>query len=166
MRSIKGDELMRRTTFILILMAVATAMSSCSSPARTKTTSSDRAEGKTITIYRSATCSCCKEYESYLTENGFRVESVVVDDPAEVKNRLGVPTDAWSCHTAELGDYVVEGHVPAEVLTRLLYERPAFIGIALPGMPGSAPGMDGHQEGSLHIVSFDGTGTLSHYASV
>jgi hypothetical protein len=156
---------MRRTTFILILLAVASAMSSCSSPARTTSTSSGTAGGETITIYRSATCACCKEYEAYLTDKGFRVATLVVDDTAGVKNRLGVPKDAWSCHTAVLGGYVVEGHVPAEVLTRLLDERPAFNGIALPGMPDSAPGMDAHQEGSLHIVSFDGSGTLSHFAS-
>ena len=156
---------MRRITFTLILLAVAAVMSSCSSPARTTSTSTGKAEGKTITIYRSATCSCCKEYEAYLTDNGFRVATLVVDDTAEVKNRLGVPKGAWSCHTAEIGGYVVEGHVPAEVLTRLFDERPAFNGIALPGMPGGAPGMGSDREGSLHIVSFDATGTLSHYAS-
>jgi len=157
---------MRRMTSALILLAVALVMSSCGSPARTTSRSTGRTDGKTITIYRSATCSCCKEYEAYLTENGFRVESIVVDNPTEVKNRLGVPKDAWSCHTGKLGDYVVEGHVPVEVLTRLLGEGPAIKGVALPGMPESAPGMGSEVKETLHIVSFDGTGTLSHYASV
>ena len=157
---------MRRTISALILLAVALVMSACGSPAKTTSTSTGRTDGKTITIYRSATCSCCKEYEAYLAENGYRVKTIVVDNTTEVKNRFGVPKDAWSCHTGVLGDYVVEGHVPVEILTRLVAERPAIKGVALPGMPESAPGMGSDAKETLHIVSFDATGALSHYASV
>lgn len=120
---------------------------------------------KNITIYRSPTCSCCKGYEAYLRSNGFTVTIVEVPDPTTEKVRLGVPKDAWSCHTSVLGGYVVEGHVPIEVIERLLAEKPSVAGIALPGMPNGAPGMETAKDAPLHIVSFDRAGVLSHFAT-
>ncbi len=94
-------------------------------------------------VYRSPTCGCCAEYEEYLRANGFDIESVVTDDADGIKEEYGVPEEMESCHTTVIGEYFVEGHVPAEAIVRLLEEKPAIDGIALPGMPAGSPGMGG-----------------------
>lgn len=107
----------------------------------------------TVTVYRTPTCGCCKGHEDYLREHGFRTESEVMEDLGGVKERLGVPEEMWSCHTAVIGQYFIEGHVPVEAITRLLEERPAIDGIALPGMPAGSPGMGGEKEGPFVIYA-------------
>ena len=99
-----------------------------------------------ITTYRSPTCGCCEGYERYLEDEGFEVESIFMDDMTEVKDNFGVPADMRSCHTALVSDYFVEGHVPVEAIRRLLEERPAINGIALPRMPSGSPGMGGDKQ--------------------
>jgi hypothetical protein len=161
---------MRRFWIGSMLLVVAIALGACGTGGTTST--GDRAgrrgvagsDAKTITIYRSPTCSCCKEYEAYLASAGYRVEVIELADVSVKKRELGVPEAAWSCHTALLGGYVVEGHVPLEILSKLLTEKPAIEGIALPGMPGGAPGMGTPKTGPLHVVSFDETGNLAHFA--
>ena len=78
----------------------------------------------------------------HLRASGFEVREENVGDLVPVKRRLGVPAALQSCHTAMIGDYVVEGHVPADLIQRLLRERPAVVGLAVPGMPVGAPGME------------------------
>ena len=133
---------------------VLAAVGDGSSPA--EETDSTAAE---IVVYRSPTCSCCGVYEAYLGDEGFTVRTELVDDSVVVRDRFGVPDELASCHTATVGGYVVEGHVPVAGLDRLLDERPAVTGLALPGMPPGAPGMGGTQETPLGIVSFDGRET-------
>jgi hypothetical protein len=87
-----------------------------------------------------------------------------VDDIDAVKARLGVPDDARSCHTAQIGDYVLEGHVPTEAIERMLAERPAVTGISAPGMPGGAPGMaEPGREGGYDVVTFTAEGVQDLY---
>ncbi len=95
-----------------------------------------------IKVTKSPSCGCCGGWIDHIKAAGFPVE--VVDDPDmdSVKQRLGVPADLASCHTAEVDGYVVEGHVPAAAIQRLLSERPAATGLAAPGMPAGSPGMD------------------------
>ena len=81
------------------------------------------------------------------------------------KQKLGVPTALGSCHTAEIEGYVIEGHVPAEVIEQLLLERPDVVGLAVPGMPPGSPGMDGTLEGPLEILAFDGQGNSWIYTT-
>jgi hypothetical protein len=95
-----------------------------------------------MTVSKDPNCGCCAAWVDYLRAAGF---SVVVTDTADiysVKARLGVPQDLASCHTAEIGGYVIEGHVPEPTIRKLLAEKPAATGIAVPGMPQSVPGMD------------------------
>jgi hypothetical protein len=93
----------------------------------------------------------------YLQENGVTVETVMVDDTATIKEEYGVPEDLWSCHTMILGGYYIEGHVPIDVVLRLLDERPPIDGIALPGMPSGSPGMDGEKDGPWVIYAITGS---------
>jgi hypothetical protein len=96
-----------------------------------------------ITVYESPACGCCASWVTYLKAQGFKMDVRMMNDVTPVKDRTGVPVALRSCHTAEVGGYVIEGHVPAQTIKRLLSERPKAKGIAAPGMPQSAPGMDG-----------------------
>lgn len=94
-----------------------------------------------VTVYKSPSCGCCAKWVDHLTASGF--ETLVHDesDMDPIKDRLGVPAELRSCHTALAGGYLIEGHVPAEDLARLLHQRPEVMGLAVPGMPSGTPGM-------------------------
>lgn len=100
------------------------------------------ADAPLVTVYKSPTCGCCKAWASYMEREGFRVETRDVVDMTTVKDSLGVPSDLSSCHTGTVDGYVLEGHVPAEQVRRLLAERPEARGLAVPGMPIGSPGME------------------------
>jgi len=106
-----------------------------------------------ITMYRSPTCGCCVGWAQYLRTAGFDVEPVVTDDVAAIKDDLQIPNDMRSCHTAIIGAYFLEGHVPVEAIHKLLEEQPEIDGIALPGMPPGSPGMAGEKSEPFVIYS-------------
>lgn len=101
-----------------------------------------------VRVFRDPNCGCCKAWVDHLRANGFRVVMTETADMSAVKKRLGVPRQLESCHTAEIGSYVVEGHVPASSIKRLLAEKPKAKGLGVPGMPLGSPGMemDGQRE--------------------
>jgi hypothetical protein len=96
-----------------------------------------------VEVYKSPTCGCCKDWIKHLQAAGFSVKATDVPDSRFMRARFGMPAKFASCHTALVGGYVVEGHVPAREIKRLLAERPNALGIAVPGMPVGSPGMDG-----------------------
>lgn len=95
-----------------------------------------------MTVVREPTCGCCGDWAKHVRAAGFTVEMINVPDISPFKARFGIPDDLASCHTAEIGGYVVEGHVPADAIKRLLAERPQATGIAVGGMPLNSPGME------------------------
>jgi hypothetical protein len=95
------------------------------------------------TLYKNPQCTCCEGYAAYLRENGFEVEVKPTNDLAEISQKAGVPEKYQGCHTMFVDGYVVDGHVPVEIVRKLLTERPAIAGITLPGMPSGSPGMTG-----------------------
>lgn len=111
-----------------------------------------------VLVYRTAACGCCGKWVDHLREAGFEVRVEDRRDLAPVKAELGVPGDLASCHTAVVDGYVVEGHVPASDVKRLLEERPDVAGLAVPGMPVGSPGMEGPREERYSVVAFDGEG--------
>lgn len=124
-----------------------------------------QAEGPVVRVVKSPTCGCCAEWVDHLEANGFRVEVEDTRNPGIAKARLGVPSDLSSCHTAEVGGYVVEGHVPASEIRRLLEQQPEGVkGIAVPGMPSGSPGMAGVPE-PYDVVAFDDAGNRGVWAS-
>ena len=127
--------------------------------------STESAGAGTITVWKSPTCGCCTGWVSYMRGKGYRVNVNSVDDTVPTKVRLGIPEKLHSCHTSKIGDYIIEGHVPAGAIEKLLAERPALKGIALPGMPEGAPGMDG-SPGIYHVVAFTADGHLAGFANV
>lgn len=109
-----------------------------------------------MTVFRDPSCGCCHKWVEHVRADGF---SVAVHDAASmkaVKARLGVPAELASCHTAEVGGYVIEGHVPAVAIRRLLVERPQGRGLAVPGMPIGSPGMEGGVPEAYDVVLFGG----------
>lgn len=118
-----------------------------------------------VVVYKSPTCGCCKKWISHLKDNGYTVEVHNQRNMGPVKAELGVPRHLQSCHTAKVGGYVVEGHVPAEVIVRLLKEKPQIKGLAVPGMPMGSPGMEGPRNDAYDILTFQQNGKTTVYAS-
>jgi len=100
------------------------------------------AHAATLTVYKSPACGCCAKWVEHVEKHGFTVRTIPTQDMAAVKARLGVPDSLMSCHTTTVGGYVVEGHVPAADIKRLLAQKPRAKGIAVAGMPMGAPGME------------------------
>lgn len=111
----------------------------------TTSTSQRTADQVAVTVHRSETCGCCGAHEEHLAEVGFLMEQQLHTDMAAVKDRFAIPDGQTSCHTAEVGGYAVEGHVPAAAILDLLDQQPDIDGIALPGMPAGSPGMPGEK---------------------
>jgi hypothetical protein len=108
----------------------------------TATTAPVAATAHEIVVHKSPSCGCCVKWIDHLRAEGFVVKSVDTDDLGALKQSLGVSPAHASCHTATVADYVVEGHVPAADIRRLLAEKPAALGLAVPGMPAGSPGME------------------------
>ena len=121
------------------------------------------AEAADVVVYKSPSCGCCGAWVAHLEENGFTVESRNRDDMALVKDEMGVPTPLRSCHTATVEGYVIEGHVPADDIARMLKERPAIKGLAVAGMPMGSPGMEGPRKDPYEVTAFETDGTTSVY---
>lgn len=117
----------------------------------------------TVTVYKSAACTCCTGWVEHMEEAGFHVETVEDQNLTLVKHDNGVPESLFSCHTATVDGYTVEGHVPAEDVKQLLTQRPEIRGIGVAGMPAGSPGMPGVPEGYT-VASFTAEGASSVYA--
>ena len=117
-----------------------------------------------MVVYKTPTCGCCRAWVEHVQAAGFQVEVHDTADVAPVKNEHGLPQHLASCHTAIVDGYVVEGHVPADVIRRLLAERPQVAGIAVPGMPAGSPGMEmGSRKDPYDIIAFARNGQVSVY---
>ncbi|WP_245544278.1 DUF411 domain-containing protein [Oceanicola granulosus] len=107
-------------------------------------------------ITRDPSCGCCTAWADLAREAGYMVEITETDDYAGMKAEAGVPEPLWACHTARVGGYIVEGHVPFAAIARLLAERPDITGIAVPGMPLDSPGMGGGLHATADVVAWGG----------
>jgi len=117
-----------------------------------------------IKVYKTPECGCCKAWVKHLRANGFVVETMDMPDLSLVKQKYGVKPALQSCHTAVVNGYVIEGHVPADLITRMLKERPAIAGLAVPGMPSGSPGMEGALKQQYEVLTFDRAGHSRVYA--
>jgi hypothetical protein len=122
------------------------------------------ADNPTITVYKTPTCGCCTKWVSHLQENGFEVETTDLSDLRMVKSMSGIEPELASCHTAKVGGYVIEGHVPAKDIKRLLANRPTAIGLTVPGMPMGSPGMEAPQAQRYQVLLLDKDGSTSVFA--
>jgi hypothetical protein len=115
------------------------------------------------TLYKTPWCGCCSEYGRHLEQHGFKVRIEDREDLTPIKRKAGVPPALEGCHSLEVGGYVVEGHVPVEVVLRLLRERPDIKGVSLPGMLAGSPGMTGEKKAPFTIYEI-GEGEPKVYA--
>lgn len=116
-----------------------------------------------VQVYKSEGCGCCLDWIKHLQANGFTVKAQDVPDTAVVRQRLGMPQELGSCHTAQVGSYALEGHVPAAEIKRLLKEKPQAVGLAVPGMPLGSPGMEGPRKDAYDVFLVDKEGKRSVY---
>ena len=123
------------------------------------------ADATPITVYASPSCSCCHKWIGHLEDNGFHVTIESLVDVTPVKRKLGVPDALWSCHTGMVAGYTVEGHVPADLIQKMLAERPAIAGLSAPGMPNGSPGMEGTAKDRYEIMAFTRAGDTEVYAA-
>lgn len=117
-----------------------------------------------ITVYKDAGCECCAKWVKHLSANGFVVTVRDVQNMDEIKRTMNVPAALQSCHTAVVDRYVIEGHVPADVIKKFLAAKPTSLGLAAPGMPNGSPGMEGGRVDHYDIVAFERNGTSQVYA--
>ena len=118
-----------------------------------------------VEVFKSPTCGCCGAWVDHLKAAGFPVKVVEVDDTTATRRRHGLPDKFGSCHTGLVGGYVIEGHVPAAEVKRLLAMRPAAIGLAVPGMPVGSPGMAyGDRQDPYDVFLIDKSGRESVFA--
>ena len=118
-----------------------------------------------VISFRSASCSCCKKWINHLRDNGIEVVDNIIEDISIIKNQYQIPNNLRSCHSAQIANYTIEGHVPIESINKLFREKPSIKGIAVPGMPLGSPGMEihsheshSHDYGNYKVVSFSKTG--------
>ena len=116
-----------------------------------------------MTVYKSPSCGCCTDWVTYMKGQGFTVEVKDLNDLTDVKRSMGVPAKLESCHTALVGPYVIEGHVPADLVKKILAQQPKIIGLAVPGMPVDAPGM-GNGKTPYDVISWDKSGKTAVFA--
>jgi hypothetical protein len=118
-----------------------------------------------VQVYKEATCGCCSVWVEHLRRNGFAVTSENVADMRAVKDVYKVPAHTRSCHTAVVAGYVIEGHVPAAEIHRLLKEKSKVAGLAVPGMPIGSPGMEGPNPRPYDVLTFDKAGKTAVYST-
>jgi len=122
--------------------------------------------GAEITVYKDPNCPCCSSWVALLRENNYSVTEVSVEDVSVYKTKYNVPAEVSGCHTAIIGDYVIEGHVPVADIKRLLEEKPDIIGLAVPGMPLGSPGMEmGGKSHAFDVLAINKDGTTTIYSS-
>ncbi len=116
------------------------------------------ADRAVVSVFKDPNCDCCTGWVRHLKEAGFAVKVDATTSPNIVRKRLGVPPELTACHTAEVGGYVLEGHVPVAAVLQLLAKRPKAVGLAVPGMPIGSPGMEGGAPQKYEVVIFGATG--------
>lgn len=115
-----------------------------------------------VEVYKTASCGCCKGWVKHLEQNGFAVKAHDVADPGDYREKFGIPQEFGSCHSAKVGGYALEGHVPAAEIKRLLASKPKAAGLAVPAMPLGSPGMEGPRSDPYDVllVGKDGKATV------
>ena len=157
----KGESEMKRSLRLKLLSQGAILLFSASSVHMALAAETDKVE-----VYKSASCGCCSLWVEPMKKSGFSVEVHDVRNVAPFRERFGVPDSVSSCHTAVVGGYAIEGHVPAADIKRLLRERPKAVGIAVPGMVQGSPGMEqGRGKDPYNVVLFNATGRNTVYSA-
>ena len=156
---------MRQTRTTLALAVIAAAGLAYGVAAQQKAPATASALPK-VTVYKTSSCGCCRLWVDYMKQNGFDVQAMDVSsaDVRAVSKAAGLKDEEASCHTAKIGSYVVEGHVPADDIKRMLKEKPAIAGLSAPGMPQGSPGMEQGSKEPYDVVAFTKDGRTTVFA--
>ena len=145
---------------LLAMLGCLLAAAACGNPP-----ADSAAQGPELIVYKTPTCGCCGKWSEHMRQNGFRVVERIQEDLSEIKATNHVRPNYASCHTALVEGYVVEGHIPADDVLRLLRERPEIKGITVPGMPAGSPGMEvGDIRQPYQVLSFNESGIIGVFA--
>jgi hypothetical protein len=147
-----------------IVIVVVLAAAGCSRPANPESRVALGTSADTVVVYKSPTCGCCTKWVDHMREHGFTVVAHDTTDLEPIKRRLGVPAGHVSCHTATVRGYTFEGHVPADLIRKLIDEKSRYAGLAVPGMPMGSPGMEGVVKQKYDVLAFDRAGRVDVYA--
>jgi hypothetical protein len=146
--------------FLALAAFAALGLTTAAAPSRV-----ENSDKPTITVYKDPDCGCCKNWIEHLIKHGYRVKANDTRELKKVKRSLGIPEKLEACHTALVGAYLIEGHVPAGDIDRLLKTKPKVAGLAVPGMPAGSPGMEMGARQPYSVISFDRTGRTAVFAS-
>ena len=149
---------------VAVIAANVVAFAQPKTQARTASSKPAATAKTAVTVYKTPTCGCCGNWVQYMNTQGFACTVTNQADLNDVKVKHGVPANLQSCHTSLVGGYVIEGHVPAEDIQRLLREKPAIVGLAAPGMPAGSPGMDVPNSPAYDVIAFEKDGRQRVYA--
>jgi hypothetical protein len=171
---------MKTNRFSVIVLAAAVVLSACAKeetrtplaetvaqaevPAEAPVLAASASSTDTVKVYKDPNCGCCSKWVDHMRANGFTVETMDLPDLTMVKERYAIGQSLRSCHTAVIGDYAFEGHVPADVIKKFLEEKPSVAGLAVPGMPMGSPGMEGASKDKYDVLTFDRAGRTTVYA--
>ena len=154
-----------KTRFLIYLISSGMLFANTINVHRTSAVTKVNIDIPKVVSYRSASCGCCKKWINHLRDNGLEVVDNIVEDVSVIKNQYQIPNNLRSCHSAQIANYTIEGHVPIESINKLFREKPNINGIAVPGMPLGSPGMEMHSHEShshdyenYKVVSFSKTG--------
>lgn len=120
--------------------------------------------GEVVKVYKDPNCGCCAKWVDHMRENGFTVETMDMPNLSMIKQKYAIGANLQSCHTSVIGDYAFEGHVPADLIRKMLDEKPDIAGLAVPGMPTGSPGMEGATRERYDVLTFDRAGRTTVYA--
>ena len=142
-------------------------------PQESSAKSQEKIDIPSVISYRKESCSCCKKWVNNIRDNGLKVVDNIIEDVSAIKKQYQIPNNLKSCHTAQIGKYTIEGHVPFESIKKLFREKPIIYGLAVPGMPLGSPGMEtnkvhshSHKYESYEVFSFSKTGIKKVFAKI
>lgn len=154
-----GVNMFKYTVLMFIGLLTFTAVYGGSGEPVTDHTKQKTNASSQVTVYRSPSCGCCEGWVEHIKKHGFDVKDLVVDNVHSIKVQMNVPKNLWSCHTAIIDGYAIEGHVPAADIKKLIQDKPKVAGLAVPQMPIGTPGMEmGNRKDPFNVIAFDSKG--------
>ena len=160
----KPTPITSRREFVASIVAAASAALATRLPAQSRSQPATSRNLRDIVVYKDPNCGCCTEWVKHIKAAGFKVNVKDTKEMDTVKRSFGVPKALESCHTGRIGKYTIEGHVPADLIIRLVNDQPKGIGLAVPGMPMGSPGMEGGRKDAYQVLLFDNVGNTTVYA--
>lgn len=121
-------------------------------------------DGEVVKVYKDPNCGCCSKWVDHMREHGFTVETMDMPNLSMIKQKYAIGANLQSCHTSVIGEYAFEGHVPADLIRKMLDDKPKIAGLAVPGMPAGSPGMEGATKERYDVLTFDRAGRTTVYA--